>query len=172
MGPKAVNVPCINIYLSIYLSCIYLSFYLYLSARPHSSVGSIQDLRKGGRWFESWGHDNHYDRINSSLTAVHSFDNGYVEKQPVAWEEYCVEYWLKVFQESMERCTGCCNTEILLKTIYVVYLPLNSFLNDKFWKLPNWKSLQTERWQFQIWWKWQNVLQMGINHCEKRRNCS
>ena len=26
--------------------------------------------------------------------------------------------------------------------------------------------------QFQIWWKWQKVLEMGRKHCGKRRNCS
>ena len=26
--------------------------------------------------------------------------------------------------------------------------------------------------QFQIWWKWQKVIQMGRKHCGKRRNCS
>ena len=34
-------------------------------------------------------------------------------------KEYCVEYWLKELQESMERCTGRCDihvTVILLKT--------------------------------------------------------
>ena len=31
----------------------------------------------------------------------------YVEKQPMAWKEYCVEYWLKKFHESKDRCTGC-----------------------------------------------------------------
>ena len=50
--------------------------------------------------------DCHFDRIHSSLTAVHCFDNGYVGKQPVAWKEYCMEYWLKELQESMDRCTG------------------------------------------------------------------
>ena len=35
------------------------------------------------------------DRIHSSLTAVRCFDNGYVGKYPVAWKEYCAEYWLK-----------------------------------------------------------------------------
>ena len=60
--------------------------------------------------------DSHFDRIYSSLTAVRSFDNGYVGKQPVAWKEYCVEYWLKELQESMDRCTGHSDkTEILLK---------------------------------------------------------
>ena len=38
--------------------------------------------------------DNHCDRIHSSLTGVHSFHNGYVQKQPVAWKEFCVENWL------------------------------------------------------------------------------
>ena len=33
--------------------------------------------------------------IHSSLTAVHCFEDGYVGKQPVAWEEWCAEYWLK-----------------------------------------------------------------------------
>ena len=50
--------------------------------------------------------DSHFGRIHSSLTTVHCFDNGYVGKQPVAWKEYCVEYWLKELQESLDRCTG------------------------------------------------------------------
>ena len=59
--------------------------------------------------------DSHCDRIHSSLTAIHCFDNDYVRKQPVAWKEYCAEYWLKELQESMDRCTGHCDiTEILL----------------------------------------------------------
>ena len=50
------------------------------------------------------------------LTTVRFFDNGYVGKQPVAWAEYCAEYWLKELQESMDRCTGHRDmTEILLK---------------------------------------------------------
>ena len=37
--------------------------------------------------------------------------------QPVAWKEYCAEYWLKEHQESMDRYSGHRNiTEILLKT--------------------------------------------------------
>ena len=39
--------------------------------------------------------DSRHDMIHSSLTAVRFFNNGYVGKQPVAWKEYCVEYWLK-----------------------------------------------------------------------------
>ena len=46
--------------------------------------------------------DSHCDRIHFYLTAVRCFDNGYVGKQPVAWKEYCVEYWLKELQESMD----------------------------------------------------------------------
>ena len=58
--------------------------------------------------------DSHCNRI---LTAVSCFDNGYVGKHPVAWKEYCAEYWLKELQESMNRCTGRRDiTEILLKT--------------------------------------------------------
>ena len=57
------------------------------------------------------------DKIHSSLTAVHCFDNDYVGKQTVAWTEYCAEYWLKELQESMDRCTGRRDiTEILLNT--------------------------------------------------------
>ena len=61
-------------------------------------------------------------RHESSITyhskvAVLIFDIGYVEKQPVAWKEYCAKYWLKELQESMDRSTGCHDiTEILLKT--------------------------------------------------------
>ena len=29
--------------------------------------------------------------------------------QPMAWKEYCVEFWLKEFQESMDRCTYHCD---------------------------------------------------------------
>ena len=51
--------------------------------------------------------DRHYDRICSFVTAVHYFDDGYVGKQSVVWEEYCAEYCLKELQESKDRCTGC-----------------------------------------------------------------
>ena len=39
----------------------------------------------------------------------------------------------------------------------------------------NFRLFQTERVcrrQFQMWRKWQKVIQMGRKHCEKRRNCS
>ena len=92
--------------------------------RPNSSVGSAQDLKTGSHWFDlglgqnffKRNDDSHCDRIYCSLTAVHCFPKGYIGKQPVAWKEYCAEYWLKILQESMDRCTGRCNiNEILLK---------------------------------------------------------
>ena len=34
----------------------------------------------------------------------------------MALKEYCAEYWLKELQESIDKCTGCCDIfEILLK---------------------------------------------------------
>ena len=79
-----------------------------------------EDWRTGGRWFEplTWPiffpriDDIHCNRIQSTLTTVHCFYDGYVGKQPVAWKEYCAECWLKEPQESMDRCTGNpCMTE-------------------------------------------------------------
>ena len=72
--------------------------------------------------------DSYCHRIHSSLTTVCYFDNGYryVGKQPVAWKEYYVEYWLKELQESMDRCTGFCDiTEILLKKEGVKHHSIN-----------------------------------------------
>ena len=71
-------------------------------------------LRTGGRWFDpavgpiffSRIDEIHCDRIHSPLTAVRYFYDGYVGQQPMDCEEYCAEYWLKVLQESMDRCTG------------------------------------------------------------------
>ena len=60
--------------------------------------------------------DSHCNRIHPSLNAVHCFDNGYAGKQPVAWKEYCAEYWLKELEESMDRCICHCNiTKMVLK---------------------------------------------------------
>ena len=41
--------------------------------------------------------NSHCNRIHPSLTAVHCFYNDYVGKQPVAWREYCVDYWFNPF---------------------------------------------------------------------------
>ena len=64
-------------------------------AEPGISVYRIQDLRLGSCWFNPPAQsifflridDNHCDRIHSTLTAVHIFNNGYVQKQPVAWQK-------------------------------------------------------------------------------------
>ena len=86
---------------------------------------TIQIKSSRGRWFDPrLGQysfrgltGSHCDRIHSSLTTVRCFDNGYVGKQPVAWKEYPVEYWLKELQGSMDRCTNRRDiTEIPLKT--------------------------------------------------------
>ena len=93
-----------------------------LLVEPHSSVSSVPDLRTGGLSqarpiFFLRIDDSHCDRIHSSLTSVNCFDNGCVRKQPVAWKEFCAEYWLKELEESMVRCTDHSSlTEILLKT--------------------------------------------------------
>ena len=80
----------------------------------------------------------HYDRIHSSFTAVHRFDDGYVGKQSVAWKEYCAEYWLKELQENKGWCTGRRDiTEILLENALTLYQ------TTEFWTCPNWKHLQT-----------------------------
>ena len=71
-------------------------FFSSVVAERHSSLGSVQDLRTGGRWYDPLARpiflprfdDSHCDKNHSSFTAVHCFDNGYVVKQPVAWKEY------------------------------------------------------------------------------------
>ena len=88
--------------------CILIKFAMYFQAvqvviaGPHSSVSSIADLRTG-HWFDPRLSQYSFLRlmiviatgfIPLSLLAVRCFDNGYVGRQPVAWEEYCVEYWL------------------------------------------------------------------------------
>ena len=107
-----------------------------LHTKPHSSVDSIQDLRTGGRWFNPPSlpiffpriDDSYCDWIHSSLTDVHCFDDGYVGKQPVAWEEYCAENCLKELQETMERSICRKNiTEILLKMVLTHYHTMPHF---------------------------------------------
>ena len=83
----------------------------------HSSVGSVADLRTGHRWFDSRLSQYSFREL-MTVTAVRCFDNGYVGKQPVAWKEYCAEYWFKGLQESMAMCTGRRDkNEIMLKTV-------------------------------------------------------
>ena len=83
-------------------------------AQPRSKVSSVEDLRTGGCWFEPLARpiffpvidDSHCNRINSSFTAVHCLDDGYVRKQPVTCKEYFPNYRLKELQESMHRHTA------------------------------------------------------------------
>ena len=75
-------------------------------AKPHSSVGSVWGFEKrrslvrspAGPIFFPRIDDSHCGRIHSSLTAVCCFDNSHVGQQPVAWKEYCAEYWLTLSQ--------------------------------------------------------------------------
>ena len=71
-----------------YMHSLYLKM-KDIVAEPHSSVGSVADLRTGSPArpiFFSGIDDSHCDRIHSSLTTVHCFDDGYVGKQPMAWK--------------------------------------------------------------------------------------
>ena len=72
--------------------------------------------------------DIHRNRIHFSLTAINCFNNADVGKQPVAWKEYCAEYWLKVLQESMDRYTGNI-TEILLEIALNTIQSINHKVN-------------------------------------------
>ena len=96
------------------------------AAEPLCSVGSVADLRTGGRWFDP-GLEKYSFRglmiviatgfIPLSPLSVVSTIVMWERKQPVAWKEYCAKYWLKEFQGSMVRCSDRRNiTEILLKT--------------------------------------------------------
>ena len=58
---------------------------LVFSLSPGSSVGSVQDLKTGGRsldpgFAQFLSEDSHCDRINSSPTVDHCFDDGLVRK--------------------------------------------------------------------------------------------
>ena len=73
---------------------------------------------------------------------VHCFDNGYVGKQPLAWKEYCAEYWLKELQDSMNSGTSHRNlTEMLLKTALNTMQSIN--LHEVL-TLQSWKGLPTK----------------------------
>ena len=77
----------------------------------HSSGGSIADLKTGGCWFDPRLGQYSFQGliiviatgISPLITAVFCFDIGYVGKKPVAWKEYCADYWLKELQENMGR---------------------------------------------------------------------
>ena len=43
----------------------------------------------------------------SPQSIVHGSDKGYVGKQPVAWKEYCADYWLKNSRKAWIGETDC-----------------------------------------------------------------
>ena len=76
---------------------------LYRRAHVAQSIACTQDLKIGGHCFEAQARslffpkidDKYCNRIHSSLTAVHCFEDVYVGKQLVAWKEFCAETWLE-----------------------------------------------------------------------------
>ena len=86
-----------------------------------SSGGSIQDLKKGGRWYDPQARQIFFHRTDCDRIAVCCFNN--VGKQKVKATSgleriMCNELVKKKIQDSMDRCTGCHEiTEILLKTM-------------------------------------------------------
>ena len=125
----------------IYIWCNCKLMWTILSISSPSPIAPSIDLRTGGRWFDprlgqSWFFqridDSHCDKIYSSLTAIHCLDNGYLGKQPVAWKEYCAEYWFKELQKNMDRCTGRRDiTEILLKMALNTIQSINQHLSQQ-----------------------------------------
>ena len=106
----------------VYKSFPNIPLFLLLHSEPHSSVGSVADLRKGGRWFDSRFGQYSFRVlmvvIATGFTPLSPLSVANVGKQTVAWKEYCAEFWLKELQESMDMCTGRRDiTEILLKTV-------------------------------------------------------
>ena len=85
------------------------------SAEPNGSVSSIEDMRTGGCWFDSWARPLLFQGLMMVIAT------GFIPlsppsiistmfmlgKQPVAWKEYCWECWVKELQESIDRSTGC-----------------------------------------------------------------
>ena len=90
---------------------------------PYRLLVGVQDLRTGNGWFNPM--HNQYSFQGLMTLQQDSFLSHRCPlfllwlhgKAASAWKEYCSEYWLKDFQDSMDRCTGHCYiTEILLKT--------------------------------------------------------
>ena len=103
---------------------MYFEGFFLRFAKPHSSVGSMQDLRTGGRWFDPLAQpilflnidDSHCDRSHSSLTTVHCFDNGYYGKAACGFEKILYGILVKRTPVSVDRCTGHRDiAEIMLK---------------------------------------------------------
>ena len=85
---------------------------------------------------------SHYDSVHSSLIADHCFSDG---KQPVAWKENFVKYWLKKLLESLDRCTECCNiTKVTLKLPRSILLRFSNLQTYTTIAIPNYFDLQKE----------------------------
>ena len=89
------------------------------SAESHSSVGSVVDMKTGGRWFDprlgQYSFRGLMIAIATKFIPLSPLSVVYVRKQPAALKEYCVEHWLKELQKSMDRCTvGRDRSEMLL----------------------------------------------------------
>ena len=71
-------------------------------AKSHRSVDSVADLKTGGHWFNPRHGQYSFRGLRiviatrfiplSPLSVVSIMVVG---EQPVAWKEYCAEYWLK-----------------------------------------------------------------------------
>ena len=79
-------------------------------ADPHSSFGSVQDLRTRDRWFDPRLGQYSFRELTIFITT------GFIPlqrcplfrqvgKQPVVWEEYYAEYWLKELKKMFHKCT-------------------------------------------------------------------
>ena len=133
-----------------------------------SSASGIQDLWTGGRWFNPWlGQYSFWGLMRviaagfiplSPLPLFHWWLSSYVGKRPVAWKEYCAEFWLKECRESIDRCSGHSNiTEILLKTELSIIQSIIHYNLSNFSSLP-----QNPRFH----WPWERRLQ---KHFQNRR---
>ena len=93
---------------------------------PNSSVAYVQDLRKGGRWFDPQNSQNSFLGLmkviatgSIPLSPLSTIVSTMVMWESSGLEKYCAEYWLKELQENMDRCTGRRDkTGILLKTAF------------------------------------------------------
>ena len=117
-----------------------MSLFACYKPKPHSSVGSVVDLRIGGRWFDPRLGQYCFQGLmiviatgfspHSPLSIVSTMVMQ--EKQQVAWKEYCAEHWLIEPQESMDRCTGRCDiNETLMKTALNTVQSINHSLSAR-----------------------------------------
>ena len=98
------------------MACVPVQQFFFLfytsTVKPLKLVGSAQDFRTGGRWFDPRLGQYSFRGL-MKVTAT-----GFILLSPLsmAWKEYCAEYWLKECQESMDRCSGRREkNEVLLK---------------------------------------------------------